>query len=124
MNKVQKLSDTEMEVMAVIWECTPPVTSAQLLQLFAEKGKEWKGQTISTFLSRLVDKGALSATKHGRTNQYIPRISREEYKLMETTGVLEELYQGSVKSLLSALYDGDQLSNDDISELKQWLSEK
>lgn len=123
-NQVQKLSDTEMEVMEVIWECTPPVTSAELLRLFAQRGREWKGQTISTFLSRLVDKGALSATKHGRTNKYIPRISLEDYKLIETKSVLDGLYQGSVKNLISALYDGDKLSNQDIAELKKWFSEK
>lgn len=123
-NHVQKLSDTEMEVMQVIWESTPPVTSRELLQLFSQKGKEWKAQTISTFLSRLVDKGALTVTRHGRTNEYIPQISSEEYKLMETKGMLDGLYQGSVKNLLSALYDGDKLSNQDITELKKWLSEK
>lgn len=123
-NHVQKLSDTEMEVMQVIWESTPPVTSKELLQLFSLKGKEWKAQTISTFLSRLVDKGALTVTRRGRTNEYIPLISSEDYKLMETKGMLDGLYQGSVKNLLSALYDGDKLSNQDITELKKWLSEK
>ncbi|MEI3597659.1 MULTISPECIES: BlaI/MecI/CopY family transcriptional regulator [unclassified Oceanobacillus] len=124
MNKVQKLSDTEMEVMEVIWECNPPVTSNELLHLFSQKGKEWKGQTISTFLSRLVNKGALSVTKHGRTNKYTPRISFEDYKYMETKNVLDGLYQGSIKNLISALYDGGKLSNEDIEELKKWFSEK
>lgn len=123
-NQVQKLSDTEMEVMEVIWECTPPVTSTELLRLFAQRGKIWKGQTISTFLSRLVDKGALSVTKHGRTNKYVPRISFKDYKLMETKSVLDGLYQGSIKNLISALYDGDKLSSQDIEELKKWFSEK
>ncbi|WP_433938587.1 BlaI/MecI/CopY family transcriptional regulator [Paenibacillus lautus] len=124
MNQVQKLSDTEMELMEVIWECTPPVTSTELLALFAQRGREWKAQTISTFLSRLVDKGALTATRDGRTNKYTPRISPEDYKLMEAQHVLDGLYQGSVKNLISALYDGEKLSDKDIAELKQWFSQK
>ncbi|MNW46296.1 Penicillinase repressor [compost metagenome] len=124
MNRIQKLSDTELELMETIWECIPPVTSAELLRSFAERGKEWKGQTISTFLSRLVDKGALSVTRHGRTNKYVPLISSEDYKLTETQSVLNGLYQGSVKNLISALYDGDKLSDHDIAELKQWFSGK
>lgn len=124
MNQLQKLSDTEMELMEVIWECDPPVTSTELLHMFSERGKEWKAQTISTFLSRLVDKGALTATRHGRTNKYVPRISPEDYKLLETQQVLDGLYQGSVKNLISALYDGDKLSDQDIAELRQWFSEK
>ncbi|MBU8878851.1 BlaI/MecI/CopY family transcriptional regulator [Bacillus sp. FJAT-29790] len=124
MKNVQKLSDTEMEVMEVIWDCKHPVTSSELLHTFAQKGKEWKSQTISTFLSRLVDKGALISTKQGRSNTYLPCISQEDYKLWETQNVLDGIYQGSVKKMISALYDGDKLSDEDIAELKQWFSER
>ncbi|MCI1696019.1 BlaI/MecI/CopY family transcriptional regulator [Aneurinibacillus aneurinilyticus] len=124
MKNVQKLSDTEMELMEVIWECDPPVTSTELLRIFTQRGKVWKAQTISTFLSRLVDKGVLEATRHGRTNKYVPRISPKDYKLAEAQHVLDGLYQGSVKNLIAALYDGDKLSDEDITELKQWFSGK
>ncbi len=124
MSKIQKLSDTELELMEAIWVSTPPVTSTELLNRFAQKGRDWKAQTISTFLSRLVDKGVLTVTRHGRLNKYVPCISPEEYKLIETQHVLNGLYQGSVKNLISAMYDGDKLSDQDIEELKQWFSEK
>lgn len=125
MSEFQKLSETEDELMKVIWECDHPVTSTELLRIFAErKGKQWKAQTISTFLSRLVDKGVLTATRKGRTNLYVPRMTQDEYKLWEAESVLDELYQGSVKNFLSALYDGDKISKKDIDELKQWFSEK
>ncbi|MEK3793598.1 BlaI/MecI/CopY family transcriptional regulator [Paenibacillus sp. FSL R7-0204] len=124
MNKIQKLSDTELELMEAIWASTPPVTSTELLNQFTQKGRDWKAQTISTFLSRLVDKGVLTATRHGRLNKYVPGISPEDYKLVETQHVLDGLYQGSVKNLISAMYDGDKLSDQDIDELKQWFSEK
>ncbi|MFF2482818.1 BlaI/MecI/CopY family transcriptional regulator [Paenibacillus sp. NPDC058071] len=124
MKPVQKLSDTELELMEVIWKSEPPVTSTELLGIFARKGREWKAQTISTFLSRLVEKEALIATRHGRTNSYVPCFSPADYKLWETQNVLNGLYQGSVKNLISALYDGDKLSEEDIAELKQWFSEK
>ncbi|MBY0202271.1 BlaI/MecI/CopY family transcriptional regulator [Paenibacillus polysaccharolyticus] len=124
MHQTQKWSETELELMEVIWSCTPPVTSSELLDMFKEKGKAWKAQTISTFLSRLVDKGALTVTRQGRTNYYEPLLQPEDYKLQKTKTVLDGLYQGSVKNLVSAMYDGDKLSEKDIAELKQWLSEK
>ncbi|MBD2863983.1 MULTISPECIES: BlaI/MecI/CopY family transcriptional regulator [Paenibacillus] len=124
MKHVQRLSDTEMELMEVIWECDPPVTSTELLRIFAGRGKEWKAQTISTFLSRLIDKGVLEATRDGRTNKYVPVLLPKDYKLAEAQHVLDGLYQGSVKNLIAALYDGDKLSDEDIAELKQWFSGK
>lgn len=125
MKQVIKLSDTEQELMEVIWECNHPFTSTELLGTFTERGKEWKAQTISTFLSRLVEKGALSiVTRQGRTNTYAPNMSKEDYKLQETKNLLNGLYHGSVKNMISALYDGDKLSDEDIKELKSWFSEK
>ncbi|MBU5356218.1 BlaI/MecI/CopY family transcriptional regulator [Paenibacillus silvae] len=124
MHQTQKWSETELELMEVIWSCTPPVTSSELLDMFKEKGKAWKAQTISTFLSRLVDKGALAVTRQGRTNYYEPLLQPEDYKLQKTKTVLDGLFQGSVKNLVSAMYDGDKLSEEDIVELKKWLSEK
>ncbi len=60
----QKLSETEMEVMQVIWASDNPITSGELLDIFAQKkGKKWKGQTIATFLARLVEKGVLISIK-------------------------------------------------------------
>lgn len=124
MTRVQKLSETELELMTAIWSCTPPVTSTELLNMFTQKGRDWKGQTMSTFLSRLVEKGALAATRQGRTNRYVPLISPEDYKLLETQHVLDGLYQGSVKNLIAAMYDGNKISGDDLDELKKWFSEK
>lgn len=111
-----------MEVMQIIWASGHPVTSGELLDIFAQnKGKEWKGQTIATFLARLVDKGVLISTRQGRSNTYTPRISPEEYKSLEAKSVLDTMYEGSIKNFLAALYDGEKVTTDELTELKQWL---
>lgn len=126
MKKFQKLSETEMEVMQIIWERGYPTTSSELLEIFSEeKGKDWKGQTIATFLARLVEKGVLiSARKQGRTNIYSPSISQEEYRSQEAKSLLEKLYEGSVKNFLATLYDGKKLTKNDVAELRSWFAEK
>lgn len=126
MTNFQKLSETEMEVMQIIWESTHPITSGELLDIFAQKkGKEWKGQTMATFLARLVEKGVLISTKkQGRTNMYSPRISPEEYRSKEAKSVLETLYEGSTKNFLATLYDGKEMPKDEVAELRRWFAEK
>ncbi len=121
----QKLSETEMEVMQIIWASDHPITSGELLDIFAQqKGKEWKGQTIATFLARLVEKGVLISIKQGRANIYKPRISPEEYRSHEAKSLLETLYEGSVKNFLTTLYDGKELTKDEMTELRRWFAEK
>jgi len=126
MTNFQKLSETEAELMQTIWACGRPVTSGELLQIFeTQKGKVWKGQTIATFLARLVEKGLLSVVgQQGRTNIYAPCMSPEEYRRREAKSLLETLYEGSVKNFLSALYDGEKLTKNEIVELKRWFAEK
>lgn len=122
----QKMSETEMEVMQVIWEAGHPVTTGELLSIFAQnRGKEWKGQTIATFLTRLIEKGVLMLSeRNGRVNTYAPRISPEEYRSQEAKSLLETLYEGSVKNFLATLYDGKELTEDEMAELRRWFAEK
>lgn len=117
----QSLSDTEMELMKVIWKMDCPVRSNELLDIFSEKG--WKGQTIATFLSRLVDKGLLSVNREGRANSYNPCLSLTAYKKKEAQSLLNMMYQGSVKNFLATLYD-DKVTSDELDELKQWFLDK
>lgn len=126
MTNFQKLSETEMEVMQIIWASGHPMTSGELLDIFARnKGKEWKGQTMATFLARLVEKGVLISTKQqGRTNIYEPCMSPEEYRSQEAKSLLKTLYEGSVKNFLATLYDGKELTKDEIAELRCWFAEK
>ena len=125
MMKIEKLSDTEREMMEVIWQLDKKVTSSELLKIFNEKkGKKWSAQTMSTFLTRIVDKGVLTSNKEGRINFYESVISKEEYTQYEAENILNNLYKGSLKNFLSALYYKKDMSTDDIQEINNWFSEK
>lgn len=125
MNKFQKLSDTEMELMSIIWELNKEVTSAELLEIVEKvKDKRWSGQTISTFLSRMVEKGVLTFDKKGRTNHYIAAVTINEYRQKEAESILNDMYKGSIKKFLSALYNGKKMNKEEIDELKEWFSDK
>lgn len=122
--KVPGISDAEMEVMQIIWKKGEPVTSTELQTVLEASGKEWKINTILTFLARLTEKGILSAERKGRSNQYTALISEEEYKHYETLSFLNTVHGGSVKNFMAALFDGDELSREDISELREWFEEE
>lgn len=125
MKKFQKLSDTEMEIMTIIWGLNKEVTSSELLNIIEkEKGKRWSGQTIATFLSRMTEKEVLTSVKRGRSNYYISSVTKEEYRQREAEGILNDMYKGSVKKFLSALYYGKKMNKKEIDELKEWFSEK
>ncbi|MEJ8544505.1 BlaI/MecI/CopY family transcriptional regulator [Brevibacillus borstelensis] len=119
MEKLGKLSETEMEIMKAIWKVSAPVTVAQLLDMFESKG--WKTSTMSTILKRLIEKGFLTKSMSGNVNYYEPVLNWKEYQKYENKTFLGRLYNGEVKNFFAALVDDDELSQDDITELKEWF---
>lgn len=113
-----KISDSEMELMNIIWDSNSPVTSAGLADML---DTEWKGTTIRTFLKRLTTKGVLTVRQEGKVNYYTPAISREEYKNTCTEEFINEMHSGSLKNLLAAFYSKKQPTQNEIEEIKEWF---
>lgn len=122
MEEFQSLSQSEMEIMQVIWETAAPVTTGYLQEVFAHKG--WKGQTIATFMARLVEKGLLTVTRQGKSNLYTPELTREQYRQREATNVIDSMYHGSLRDFLTAFYGEKKISPKEAEELKQWFEQE
>jgi len=120
MNKLGRLSDVEMEVMQAIWGLPSPVTVAQLLGIF-EENKGWKTSTVSTMLERIISKGFLRKELTGKTNYYSIIATLEDYQKQEGRNILSSLYGGSIKNFVATLTDGENISQNDIDELKEWF---
>lgn len=122
MRSFRALSDSEMEIMQVIWQLGAPITTSQLRHLFAHKG--WKIQTLATFLSRLVDKGALAVEKRQGSNLYVPAVTELRYRRLEARYVIESQYGGSLPDFLSAYYGGRGMTLAEQEELAAWFHQE
>ena len=114
---LQQISDSEMEIMQIIWENGGKISFAPLMKLVGTMGKTWKQNTVLTFLVRLIDKGYLSATKTGRAKEYFATITESEYQEGQAQIFLHKVYSGNVKGLVSALLKQDSLTEEDFREL-------
>ncbi|NMS89234.1 BlaI/MecI/CopY family transcriptional regulator [Clostridioides difficile] len=118
---IQQLSDAELEIMKIIWSHDEPVLFAFLLDELTSIGKTWQKNTLITLLARLMDKGYLKAKKLGRRNEYTPLISESEYQTSQTKKLLDKIYEGNVKGLVSNLIQSDLLTDEEYDELKELL---
>lgn len=114
--KICNIGEAELEIMKVLWSAKEPVNTAHINRAVAER--QWKRTTISTFLTRLADKGAVRCEKRGNQYFYMPILSENDYRRMQTTHLITRLYNGSVKDLAVALFEDTTLTDDDIHELK------
>lgn len=119
---VQQISDAELEIMKIVWGSPEEVTLfSYIMDGLAAKGKPCQKNTLIVLLSRLMNKGFLSARKIGRRNEYTTLISETEYQTAQTRNFLDKIYEGSAKGLVSTLIMGDLLTDGEYEELKGLL---
>ena len=122
MMKNISIGDAELEIMKVIWKAKEPITSLDIGKEVEDKG--WKKTTIATFLTRLVEKGALSADKQGKLYYYTALITEKEYRKSQTKNLIKTLYNGSVREFAVSFFEEQKLSDKDIQELKAIFEDK
>ncbi len=119
---LQQLSDAELEIMKIVWANPEEVTLfPYIMDGLAAKDRPCQKNTLIVLLSRLMNKGFLSARKIGRRNEYTTLVSEAEYQTTQTKNFLDKIYEGSVKGLVSNLIMGDLLADEEYEELKRLL---
>lgn len=117
-----RISESEWEIMKILWSKSP-VTANEIIEILGDN-KEWAPNTVKTLVSRLVKKGALDFTQEGRIYHYYPLINEETCKKAESTSFLKRIYGGSLKPMLVHFLESEEISEEDIEELKKILDER
>jgi BlaI family penicillinase repressor len=117
-----RISEAETRVMQVLWAHSPLSASAVIEALAASTS--WNHRTVRTLLSRLVEKGAVKATAHGRAYLYRPALSRERFVKEESRSFLTRVFGGSPLAAVVHLVEGEGLSAEELARLKALLEEK
>ena len=117
---ITTISDSELELMKIIWAKGGVALYAQIMEELVEAGSKWQKNTVITLLSRLVEKGLLKTNKIGRRNEYKAIVSEAEYSASQAQSLVDKLYEGRAKGLLMTLLREDMLSHEDCEELKDF----
>ncbi len=109
MNPLNRISGAELAVMKILWSADGPVTTGAIYK------------ELRTLLRRLTEKGAVEEKKL-EVLCYLPAVSEKDYRDTQTRNFLERLYGGSAKKLVAYLVQSDELTNEDIEELREFLN--
>ena len=115
-----KISDAEYEIMEIIWSSDEELSAKDMMNRL-DKDNDWKHTTVLTLANRLVDKNVLKVRKEKRINYYSARLSKDEYKSYQADGFIEDMYDGSVKSLVASLYNNKKIEKEELDELRTWI---
>lgn len=119
-NKIERLPDTELEVMKVIWNNETPISTSQVKE-HLDILRPWNISALQTLLNRLIGRGFLSTTKEGKHRYYESMIDEDTYIAMENKSFLERLNNNSIKKLVASLYNSDSITDKDLDELRAFI---
>ena len=111
-----KISDSELEVMRVLWQAGDALPVTEIREAL-QRSRGWEATTVKTLISRLVTKGVLKQEKRG-VFYYSPLVSEAEYNDWATHDLISRVYHGSARDLVAALVRSDGLTQSDIDELR------
>lgn len=122
------LSATEMEIMEYVWSTDKKLIAAEILNYFNEnKSKNWKKQTLNTFLVKLIEKGVLQYDVSKNKKYYYPTTqsqTKTEHIKHWTQSFIQNTFDGSLYHFLYAFTGGSPLSENDADELRKYLEEE
>ena len=120
---MKRLPDSELELMMIIWDAGRPMSRNEIEQQLPGD-RQLSATTILSFLSRLQEKRFVQVRKEGRNNVYEPLVRKEDYLKQESRSIWKRLYQNSVGNFMAALGQGDELTDQDLDELQEFLDRK
>ncbi len=115
-NRIQRLPDSELDIMLVLWDAEEPLSKREITKLLKEK-KNWSISTVQVLLTRLVERGYVEIVKQKRFNFYKAIIREDIYRKNETQSFIERIHGNSYKKLIATLVESKTIDGNDIDEI-------
>lgn len=113
------LTGSEWHVMACLWEESPQTLMQLVEKLGARVG--WAKSTTITTLRRMEEKQIVCVARGDKGKYYTPNVAREDAVRSETHSFLDRVYQGSVGMMISAMAQRQELSSEELADLREIL---
>src|SRR4051794_15345534 len=122
MSTPPQISDSEWDVMKVVWDHGPTTAGEIVRRLAPATG--WRPRTIKTLLGRLVRKGAVAMDSDDKRFIYKAAVRREACIRSESRSFLSRVFDGAVAPALVHFLKDSKLSPAELDELKRILDQE
>ncbi len=120
-NRPQELTRAELEIMQILWERGALLVHG-ILEAMPEPRPAYN--TVSTIVRILERKGYVTHKAYGKTHEYAPLLSKEEYARRYMSTVLDNFFDGSVSRLVSFFSANRAISVEETDEILRMLQKE
>ena len=111
---MRELTRAEEEVMQVLWKIEKGFVK-EILEHFPEPKPAYS--TVSTITRILQDKGFVSHKAYGRTHEYFPVVSKDEYSTMHLKTFVKDYFSNSFEKMVSFFAREKGISMKEMGEI-------
>lgn len=121
MSKSKSMTRAEEEIMQYIWQMGRCTVSNIIDSMEDPKPPH---SSVSSIVRILERKGFVHHKSYGRTYEYFPIISKEDYSRRSVLSLIHEYFDGSAPRLVSFLVAKEETSIEELQELIKALKKK
>lgn len=118
---MQRLTNKEEEIMQILWKLEKAFVKDVLAEIKTDKPHY---NTLSTIIRNLEEKGYVSYTAYGKTHQYYPIVSKEDYRKKFFNNAIENYFNSSYKNVVSFFAKEEKISVDDLKDIIKLIENK
>lgn len=118
---MQRLTNKEEEIMQILWKLEKAFVKDVLAEIKTDKPHY---NTLSTIIRNLEEKGYVSYTAYGKTHQYFPIVSKEDYRKKFFNNAIENYFNSSYKNVVSFFAKEEKISVDDLKDIIKLIENK
>jgi predicted transcriptional regulator len=114
MSRIKSLTRGEEDIMQYSWQLGR-CTVANIIDLMQDPKPPHS--SVSTIVRILEKKGFVDHKTYGRTYEYYPVVSKEEYSKKSVASLIRNYFNGSPTELVSFLVNKEETSVQELQEL-------
>ncbi len=118
---IKELTKAEDQVMQILWKLKNAFVK-DIVELFNDPKPAYN--TVSTIIRILEKKGFVSYKSYGNTYEYYPLITKSEYSDAYLGNFVNKYFGNSYKSLVSFFAANDNVSVNELEEMKVFLDQE
>jgi BlaI family transcriptional regulator, penicillinase repressor len=118
---MQKLTNKEEEIMQILWKLKKAFVKDIMEEITEDKPHY---NTLSTIVRNLEEKGYVGYTAYGKTHQYYPIVTIENYRKKFMNTAIDTYFNSSYKNLVSFFAEEEKISAEELREILAIIEKK
>ena len=117
-----RLGRVQLLIMQVLWDKSR-ATARQITEAI-NATEPIAHSTVQTLLRGLEDKGSVSHEAEDRTFVFFPLVKEAKYKQSVTRDLVERVFGGSAGDLVAHLLKNEEVSREEIGEIRKLVNRR